>query len=106
SGPTLPLNPSGGTYTFTNITLAPDAVPGATFGTTTFEGNSYGYIQLACYCRGTLILTPAGEVPVEALAIGDKVVTASGVAKPVKWIGQRSYMGWLAVGNPKAMPVY
>jgi len=106
SGTTLTLNTSGGTYTFTNINLAPDAVPGAVFGTTNFEGNSYGYIQLACYCRGTLIQTPDGEVPVEALAIGDEVVTASGEAKPVKWIGQRSYTGWLAAGNPKAMPVH
>ena len=24
-----------------------------------------------CYCRGTLILSPKGEVPVEALGIGD-----------------------------------
>src|SRR5256885_1765712 len=29
---------------------------------------------IACYCRGTLILTPAGEVPVEELAIGDRIV--------------------------------
>src|SRR5438270_244314 len=29
---------------------------------------------IACYCRGTLILTPAGKVPVEELAIGDRIV--------------------------------
>src|SRR5438477_1753550 len=33
---------------------------------------------IACYCRGTLILTPAGEVPVEELAIGDRIVALAG----------------------------
>jgi ELWxxDGT repeat protein len=39
-------------------------------------------LQAACYRRGTMILTPSGEVPVEALATGAAVVTLSGAGAP------------------------
>jgi hypothetical protein len=40
-----------------------------------------------CFCRGTLIATPGGEVNVEKLAAGDMVLTASGVARKISWVG-------------------
>jgi len=58
-----------------------------------------------CYCRGTLIRTERGDVPVEDLAIGDAVVTMSGAARPIKWIGRRSYSGRFALGHKDILPV-
>lgn len=44
---------------------------------------------VTCYCRGTLIRTSRGEVRVENLAIGDRIITASGVERPLRWLGHR-----------------
>ncbi len=40
-----------------------------------------------CFLAGTLIATPGGEIPVERLRVGDMVLTARGLARPVVWIG-------------------
>jgi hypothetical protein len=42
-----------------------------------------------CFCQATLILAERGEVPVEDLSVGDKVVTISGEVSPINWIGRR-----------------
>ena len=43
----------------------------------------------ACFAAGTHILTAGGEVPVEALAVGDQVVNVQGEEKTIIWIGCR-----------------
>jgi autotransporter-associated beta strand protein len=58
-----------------------------------------------CYCRGTRIRTPGGDMPVEDLRIGDLVSIAGGPALPLKWVGRRSYRDWLAVGNDDIQPI-
>ncbi len=61
--------------------------------------------QVACYCRGTLIQTPKRKVPVEALKIGDPVTVMSGTARPIKWIGRRSYNGRFLLGRKDMLPI-
>ncbi len=43
-----------------------------------------------CFFPGTLIATPAGPVPVEALRAGDQVLTADGRQAVVRWMARQS----------------
>ncbi len=40
-----------------------------------------------CFCAGTSIATPNGEVLVERLRAGDQVLTSTGAARSISWIG-------------------
>ncbi|WP_048861183.1 Hint domain-containing protein, partial [Acidisphaera rubrifaciens] len=77
---------------------------GTTISALNFNGNFAGHtfysyaagpdtteivLDVTCFRAGTRIRTPAGDVPVETLAVGDLVLTAAGAARPVRWIGRR-----------------
>lgn len=60
----------------------------------TGDGSSFEGIRLTdmsgtmvCYLAGTAIATPAGEVAVEDLTPGDRVLTADGREVAVQWLG-------------------
>ncbi|MFT8804022.1 MAG: Hint domain-containing protein [Acetobacter aceti] len=83
---------------------------GGTFGSPFYfqrapDGGTRITYGVPCYCPGTLIATPDGERPIEALSIGDIILTASGESRPIRWIGRRSYDGRFAAGNPDILPV-
>ena len=42
-----------------------------------------------CFCGGTLIRTTHGDIPVERLQQGDRVLALDGGARPIRWIGHR-----------------
>jgi hypothetical protein len=78
--------------------------PSFTSGNHIFVTNVGGDVALTtdalCYLRGTMILTPDGERPVEALRIGDAVVTKFGGVQAIKWIGRQAYEARF-IGNHK-----
>ncbi len=61
--------------------------------TVDYTGNNYavgpnGAVREApCFLRGTLIRTERGEVAVQDLAVGERVLTLSGQIRPITWIG-------------------
>ncbi|MCC2611498.1 Hint domain-containing protein [Neorhizobium petrolearium] len=58
-----------------------------------------------CLLRGTSIMTPKGEVPVEELRIGDLVETIGGKALPIKWIGLQTYKCRGPTWNMDVVPI-
>ncbi len=68
---------------------------GATFTLNVTTSNGDGDVTVSstpiCYLAGTHIVTPTGPAPVEALQIGDTVVTRFGGIRAIKWIGRQSF---------------
>ncbi len=56
------------------------------------DGDGNLVITIACFAAGTMIATDRGEMPVEQLSTGDRVVTARRAGAPfrqINWIGHR-----------------
>jgi len=69
----------GGSYTGLNFHVGAD----------NSTGTDVTLSATPCFARGTRIATARGEIAVEALAIGEAVITARGEHRPIKWIGHR-----------------
>lgn len=64
--------------------------PLVTFPSSTLTVDETATFTAPCFLTGTMIATPEGQTPVEALRIGDIILTADGAQVAVKWIGRRS----------------
>ena len=63
-------------------------------GFVTFDdGSTFKFEEIErvipCFTPGTLIATPRGEVPVEALEVGDRVITRDNGIQVVRWVGRQ-----------------
>jgi hypothetical protein len=107
------------TYTIvnaTNLTLIGDgafetldiagALTAGEFTVTTDHGDTTITTNALCFCAGTRIATPRGDIPVEDLRIGDLVSTLDGPPQPILWIGRRGYHPDFIAGNHLALPVH
>ncbi len=68
---------------FTEITPAP--------ADSNIRGVAFAPTAVTCFAAGTLIRTVCGDIAVEALRVGDGVITSSGERRPIKWLGHRTY---------------
>ena len=67
-----------------------------------------GVIDLAdvlCFARGTLIQTQLGEVPIEQLEMGHRVLTMDDGYQPIRWIGRTALSRADLEANPKLKPI-
>ena len=79
-------------YYITNNQITIPASASASALTLTTENGDVGI----CFMPGTQICTPAGEVAVEDLKIGDLVCTSDGRSVAVRWIGRQAVAGRFA----------
>jgi beta-glucanase (GH16 family) len=75
-------------YDGTFASLPPVSSGGAD-STYSAEVQSVTVAEIACFAPGTRIATQTGERAVETLAAGQQVLTASGAARPIVWLGHR-----------------
>lgn len=60
---------------------------------------------IPCFTPGTMILTDRGQVPVEALRVGDLVMTRDNGLQPLRWVGQRRLSMAQLMADPDLQPV-
>jgi hypothetical protein len=80
-----PVRPGGGGGSYLDTSVVTEVSEDAG----TVYGDGSVTIAAVCYVAGTRLLTDRGEAAIENLAVGDRLVTASGKDRPVRWLGSR-----------------
>lgn len=88
-------NPENGTVEF----LDPG---GNVIGTMTFSNIE---AVVACFTPGAMILTDQGEIAVEDLQPGDRVLTRDHGYQPIRWVGRRDLTAVELLSEPRFNPV-
>lgn len=94
------------------IAYAPDNPEDGVVSFLDADGNVSGKLTfrnieniMPCYTPGTMIATPKGEVPVESLRAGDKVITRDNGIQEIAWAGAR-HLDWATLcANRHLKPV-
>lgn len=94
--PLDPLNPESGIVQFL------DPSTRAVVGEMTFRNIEQ---IVPCFTPGTLIRTARGLMPVEALSVGEMVVTRDNGLQPLRWIGVRDLSMADLMVQPQLQPV-
>lgn len=78
---------------------------GISFSGAARQGTTIDTSGVVCFTRGTAILTPAGEVLIEDLRVGDLVSTLDNGPQRLQWIGQREVSVAEMLTQPNLRPV-
>ncbi|WP_318843216.1 Hint domain-containing protein [Gemmobacter serpentinus] len=94
------------------ITYDPDNIENGVVDFLDRDGNVTGTLTftnienvIPCFTPGTLIATPRGEIPVEQLQAGDRVITRDNGIQQIRWVGRKD-LTWADLSlNPHLKPI-
>ncbi|WP_298262003.1 Hint domain-containing protein [uncultured Litoreibacter sp.] len=85
-----------------SITINSISAYGSQQSATVSDGQSF----VPCFAAGTQIETPDGLIPVENIAVGDRVITLDCGVQRVKWVGRRFLSARQLAEHPKLRAIH
>lgn len=69
------------------------------------EANELNDLGIVCFTPGILITTEQGNLPVEDLRVGDRVLTVDSGFQTIRWVGHRTLNRAELAANPHLRPI-